>query len=81
MAVGRLNVCDDEPAPGREWVPVFCRAVGAADPPPGDGPRAPWARGASNRHAREALGWTPRHASWRDGFATGHASTHVLEKA
>ena len=72
---GAVNVCDDEPATGREWVPVFCRAVGADPPPAGDAPRAGWARGASNRHMREDLAWTPRHPSWRDGFATGRAST------
>ncbi|HEY8524749.1 MAG TPA: NAD(P)-dependent oxidoreductase [Acidimicrobiales bacterium] len=67
---GAVNVCDDVPAPGRAWVPVFCDAVGA--PPPADGPageRAPWARGADNRHARQELGWVPRYPSWRDGFA------------
>jgi nucleoside-diphosphate-sugar epimerase len=66
---GPVNVCDDEPAPGSEWVPVYCRAVGADPPPVSDAPRAPWARGASNRHAREDLGWVPRHRSWRAGFA------------
>jgi nucleoside-diphosphate-sugar epimerase len=65
---GAVNVCDDEPAPGREWVPVFCRAVGAGDPAADDAPRTAWARGASNRHAREELGWAPRYASWRSGF-------------
>jgi nucleoside-diphosphate-sugar epimerase len=66
---GATNVCDDEPAPGRAWVPAFCRAVGA--PPPAvdaTRPRTPWARGADNHRAR-ALGWTPRYPSWRDGFA------------
>ena len=29
---GAVNLCDDVPAAGREWVPVFCRAVGAPDP-------------------------------------------------
>jgi len=29
------------------------------------------ARGASNAKAKLELAWTPRHASWRDGFATG----------
>ena len=27
---GFVNVCDDVPAAGREWVPAFCRAVGVA---------------------------------------------------
>jgi nucleoside-diphosphate-sugar epimerase len=66
---GAINVCDDEPAPGRDWLPEFCQLVGAL-PPPVDGtrPRTPWARGADNHRAR-ALGWTPRYPSWRDGFA------------
>lgn len=65
---GAVNVCDDEPAPGYEWVPAFCRAVGADPPPARVAPRAEWARGATNRHAREDLGWAPRHPSWRSGF-------------
>lgn len=65
---GVVNVCDDEPAAGREWVPAFCRAVGADPPPAGTAPRAGWARGASNRHLREDLAWTPRHPSWRTGL-------------
>ena len=28
-------------------------------------------RGASNAKAKRELGWQPRHASWREGFATG----------
>jgi len=68
---GVVNVCDNEPAPGRDWVPAFCRAVGAPAPPPpldGEPARAGWARGAGNRHARHDLGWKPRYPSWRDGF-------------
>ncbi|MDP9841674.1 NAD-dependent epimerase/dehydratase family protein [Streptosporangium lutulentum] len=68
-ANGAVNVCDDEPAPGREWVPAFCAAVGASPPPSADTGRPGWARGADNRHAREHLGWVPRYPSWRDGFA------------
>jgi nucleoside-diphosphate-sugar epimerase len=26
-------------------------------------------RGASNEKAKRELGWRPRHASWRQGFA------------
>lgn len=67
---GAVNVCDDEPASGHDWIPAFCAAVGAPEPEhaTGPGPRHDWARGASNRHARENLGWTPRHRSWREGF-------------
>jgi nucleoside-diphosphate-sugar epimerase len=64
-----VNVVDDEPAPARVWVPVFCEAVGAlraADRPPES--RTPWARGADNHYARKHLGWVPAHPSWRTGF-------------
>ncbi|MCK2221248.1 NAD(P)-dependent oxidoreductase [Actinomadura sp. ATCC 31491] len=67
---GAVNVCDDEPAPAREWLPAFCRAVGAPPPPASDAPRDPAARGADNRHARRELGWRPAYPSWREGFAT-----------
>ncbi|OZM82077.1 NAD(P)-dependent oxidoreductase [Pseudonocardia sp. MH-G8] len=67
---GAVNVCDDEPAAARDWVPRFCEAVGAPPPGPAAGTaRRPWARGADNRRAREERGWTPRHHSWRTGFA------------
>lgn len=66
---GLVNICDDEPAPGREWMPAFCRAVGAPGPAgTGVTARQPWARGADNRHARTELGWSPRYPSWRQGF-------------
>jgi len=29
---GPVNICDDEPAAGRQWVPAFCQAVGAPVP-------------------------------------------------
>jgi nucleoside-diphosphate-sugar epimerase len=64
---GPVNVCDDEPAAGRDWVPVFCAAVGAPPPVLGDA-RSPVARGADNARAL-GLGWTPRHPSWREGFS------------
>ena len=28
-------------------------------------------RGASNKKAKRELGWKPRYASWRQGFAQG----------
>ncbi|GAB2869588.1 NAD(P)-dependent oxidoreductase [Actinoallomurus bryophytorum] len=68
---GTVNVCDDEPAPGTEWLPAFCHAVGA--PPPeraaAELGRQGWARGADNGHARGDLHWTPETPSWRVGFA------------
>ncbi|MGW0663680.1 NAD-dependent epimerase/dehydratase family protein [Streptodolium elevatio] len=67
------NVVDDEPAAAREWVPVFCDAVGAPPPSPplpsAEG-RTGWARGADNAYARKELGWEPEYASWRTGFRT-----------
>jgi nucleoside-diphosphate-sugar epimerase len=76
---GIFNVVDDEPAPQREWAPVYAEAVGAKKPR-----RAPlWLakliagpvalnavelRGASNARARRELGWEPRYPTWRQGF-------------
>jgi 2-alkyl-3-oxoalkanoate reductase len=79
-ATGIYNIVDDEPAPVREWLPVMAEALGAK--PPRHFPS--WlarlfagdaavmmgtdARGASNAKAKRELGWTPRYASWREGF-------------
>ncbi|RVW00169.1 NAD-dependent epimerase/dehydratase family protein [Rhodococcus xishaensis] len=62
---GIVNVVDDEPASPADWLPVFCRWVGAPQPKglgPGRG------RGASNAKAR-GLGWVPRYPSWRAGMS------------
>jgi nucleoside-diphosphate-sugar epimerase len=80
---GIYNIVDDEPAPAREWLPVLASALDAK--PPRHIPR--WlarlaagetatlmmtdARGASNEKAKRELGWQPRYASWRLGFAQG----------
>jgi nucleoside-diphosphate-sugar epimerase len=68
---GAVNVCDDSPAAGSEWVPAFSRAVGVAVAPVSRpaGERHGWARGASNDYARKELNWTPAYPSWREGFA------------
>jgi nucleoside-diphosphate-sugar epimerase len=77
---GAVNVVDDEPAAASVWVPAFCAAVGAPVPAPvpaqdaapaGDAApgAARYARGASNRYARQELGWKPVWPSWRDGWA------------
>ncbi len=79
-APGVYNVTDDEPAPVRVWLPALAAAAGA--PAPRHVPR--WVgrlaageaavammttiRGAANDKAKRALGWTPAHASWREGF-------------
>jgi nucleoside-diphosphate-sugar epimerase len=78
-APGMYNVVDDDPAPQREWLPVFADAIGAKKPL-----RVPvWVArlvvgkiatvagvqpGASNAKAKRELGWEPRWPSWREGF-------------
>jgi nucleoside-diphosphate-sugar epimerase len=79
-APGAYNVVDDEPAPLREWVPVYAAALGAKPPR-----RVPvWLarlvagkdiaasavemRGASNAKAKRELGWELEHPSWCQGF-------------
>jgi nucleoside-diphosphate-sugar epimerase len=80
---GIYNVVDDEPAAVAEWLPAAAAAWGGSAPR--RVPR--WlgrlfagefatvmmteARGASNAKAKRELGWAPRYASWREGFATG----------
>jgi nucleoside-diphosphate-sugar epimerase len=78
---GIFNVTDDEPAPVRDWLPVFARAMGAPRPlhapawlvrlAVGDSAVAALTigPGASNARARRELGWTPRWTTWREGFA------------
>jgi 2-alkyl-3-oxoalkanoate reductase len=81
---GIYNVVDDDPAPVREWLPVLASALDAK--PPRRVPRwlARLAGGematimmtsvraaASNEKAKRELGWKPRYASWRQGFAQG----------
>lgn len=79
-APGVYNVVDDEPAPLREWLPVYAEALGAK--PPRHAPlwlaklvvgrglaaNAVELRGASNARAKQQLGWQPRYPSWRQGF-------------
>src|SRR4051812_19170494 len=73
-ASGVYNVVDDEPASQPEWLPVLARAL-RADPPapaetlPGPDIAVMSLRGASNAKAKRELGWRPRYASWREGFA------------
>ena len=80
-APGIYNVCDDDPAPLREWLPAYARAIGAKAPlrvprlvarlVAGEGAVAfaTTLRGASNAKAKGELGWHPEHPSWRQGFA------------
>ena len=78
---GLYNVVDDEPAPVAEWLPALADALGAKRPPhvprfvgrlaAGEAGVALMTdiRGASNAKAKRDLGWTPAHATWREGFA------------
>jgi nucleoside-diphosphate-sugar epimerase len=80
-APGIYNVVDDDPAPMREWLPVYAELIAAKRPF-----RVPTLlarlvggraavemstqlRGASNAKAKRELGWQPAHPSWRQGFA------------
>jgi nucleoside-diphosphate-sugar epimerase len=79
-APGIYNVADDEPAPLREWLPVYADALGAKRPfrvpvflarlvaGPFAAAFATGLRGASNAKGKRELGWEPRYASWRVGF-------------
>jgi len=80
-APGRYNIADNEPAPQREWLPVYAEALGAKRPlrvpfwiaKLAAGPAALQAvelRGVSNERARHRLGFDPAWRSWRDGFAS-----------
>jgi nucleoside-diphosphate-sugar epimerase len=77
-APGIYNVVDDEPAPQPEWLPVLAQALRAEPPaaaemlPPPETPEMSL-RGASNAKAKRELGWRPRYASWREGFAASLA--------
>jgi nucleoside-diphosphate-sugar epimerase len=78
------NIVDDEPAPVRDWLPVLAAALGAKPPRRFPRPLARLvageaavvmgteARGASNAKAKRELGWTLRHATWRQGFAAAY---------
>ena len=63
---GPVNIVDDEPAEGREWVPVLAAALGLPAPEARPG-RLSWARGASNGLARSRA-WRPDYPTWRTGF-------------
>jgi nucleoside-diphosphate-sugar epimerase len=77
---GIYNVVDDEPAPLREWLPVYAQALGAKRPfrvpvflarlAAGSfaAAFATQLRGATNAKAKRELGWEPRYPSWRTGF-------------
>lgn len=64
---GPVNIVDNEPARGIDWVPVFLKSWELLDLLCiwAEG----WERGASNTKARMDYGWSPSYPSWRSGFA------------
>lgn len=86
---GVYNVVDDEPAPVAAWLPYLAEVLGAKRPMrvpvwlarviAGETAVVMMSelRGASNAKAKHDLGWTPAHASWRDGFRELAASVSV----
>jgi nucleoside-diphosphate-sugar epimerase len=78
---GIYNIVDDEPAPVHDWLPALAEMLGAQPPLPvpawlarivaGEHIVAMMTecRAGSNAKAKRELGWQPRHASWRQGFA------------
>jgi nucleoside-diphosphate-sugar epimerase len=80
QAEGVFNIVDEEPAAAADWVPAYAAILGAPAPRRlplwvGQllgGPYAVYLMtqmpGASNEHARTALGWRPMRPSWRGGF-------------
>jgi nucleoside-diphosphate-sugar epimerase len=80
---GIYNVCDDDPAPMSEWLPVYAEALGAKPPRRVPVWLAKWIagkqaaamsttlEGAANEKAKRELGWQPKYPSWRQGFREG----------
>jgi nucleoside-diphosphate-sugar epimerase len=80
---GIYNIVDDEPAPVRDILTELAAATGAK--PPRHVPvwlarivagevgvsMMTQVRGSSNAKAKRELDWSPRWASWRDGFRVG----------
>ena len=79
-STGIYNIVDDDPAPLREWLPLYAEALGAK--PPRRLPawlvrllagrmtvaQATGMPGAVNAKAKRELGWQPRYRSWRQAF-------------
>jgi len=64
---GTVNIVDDEPARGIEWLPVYADALGALNPDVQHGSNR-GERGASNAKARNHYGWRPIYPTWRTGW-------------
>jgi nucleoside-diphosphate-sugar epimerase len=90
---GVYNIVDDDPAPVAEWLPALAQLLGAKQPM--HVPRfvgrmfagevgavfMTEIRGASNEKAKRELGWQPRHASWRQGFAEANGHDRLQPEA
>lgn len=82
-APGIYNIVDDDPAEVSVWLPELARILGAKPPyhlpawlgriAMGDAGLSIMTkvRGSSNTKAKAGLGWTPKYASWREGFRCG----------
>jgi nucleoside-diphosphate-sugar epimerase len=64
---GTVNILDDTPAPGTDWVPVFAAVLDA--PPPSSEPGPATGRLISNAKMH-TLGFSLTYPSWRTGFQT-----------
>ncbi|HTZ86428.1 MAG TPA: NAD(P)-dependent oxidoreductase [Solirubrobacteraceae bacterium] len=79
---GVFNVVDDEPARVADWIPALAQALGARKPMKVPAWLARLlagsygvaimteAQGATNARAKAELDWSPKYASWREGFRT-----------
>jgi nucleoside-diphosphate-sugar epimerase len=82
---GPYNIVDDDPAAVADWLPALAGVLGAPRPLRVPAFLARMlagsygvqtmtrAQGASNALAKRALGWRPRHESWREGFRSALA--------
>lgn len=78
---GVYNIVDDDPAPVAEWLPALAELAGAKAPLHVPSWIARFlagehlvvmmtkSRAGSNAKAKRELGWHPRYATWRQGFA------------
>lgn len=73
---GPVNIVDDEPAKGTQWLPVYAQALGAPAPDVQPG-KDPGERGASNAKARNDYSWKPLFPTWETGFAHSLAYTRT----
>lgn len=63
---GIYNIVDNEPAPEKDWLPIYANLLGAPVPTYQSG-SSRGERGALNSKAL-ACGWETQYASWREGF-------------